>query len=30
MKKIIEEHRGTIALQSQLNHGSEFRLYFPF
>ncbi|MEQ8906102.1 MAG: HAMP domain-containing sensor histidine kinase [Ekhidna sp.] len=30
VKKIIEEHKGTIALQSKLNQGSEFRLYFPF
>ncbi len=30
VKKIIEEHKGRISLQSKLNHGSEFRLYFPF
>jgi two-component system phosphate regulon sensor histidine kinase PhoR len=30
VKKIIEEHKGRIDLQSQLNQGSEFRLYFPF
>lgn len=30
VKKIIEAHSGKIALQSKLNQGSEFRLYFPF
>ncbi len=30
VKKIIEEHKGRIDLSSQLNKGSEFRLYFPF
>ena len=30
VKKIIEEHKGRISLQSKLNQGSEFRLYFPF
>lgn len=30
VKKIIEEHKGRIDLHSQLNHGSEFKLYFPF
>lgn len=30
VKKIIEEHKGRIDLSSQLNQGSEFRLYFPF
>ncbi|MFK7951363.1 MAG: sensor histidine kinase [Ekhidna sp.] len=30
VKKIIEEHRGRIDLQSKLDQGSEFRLYFPF
>lgn len=29
VKKIIEAHSGKIALQSKLNQGSEFRLYFP-
>lgn len=30
VKKIIEAHKGNIDLQSKLNHGSEFKLYFPF
>ena len=30
VKKIIEEHKGKIDLVSQINKGSEFRLYFPF
>ncbi len=30
VKKIIEEHKGRIDLTSKLNHGSEFRLYFPY
>ncbi|MEP0273565.1 sensor histidine kinase [Ekhidna sp.] len=30
VKKIIEEHKGRIDLQSKLDQGSEFRLYFPF
>ena len=30
VKKIIEEHKGSIDLKSKLNRGSEFRLYFPF
>lgn len=30
VKKIIEAHSGKIALNSTLNQGSEFRLYFPF
>ena len=29
VKKIIEAHAGKIDLQSELNQGSEFRLYFP-
>ncbi len=29
VKKIIEEHKGKISLQSTLDQGSEFRLYFP-
>lgn len=29
VKKIIEAHKGRVDLSSQLNHGSEFRLYFP-
>ncbi len=30
VKKIIEAHKGKIALSSQIDKGSEFRLYFPF
>lgn len=30
VKKIIEEHKGSIDLSSTLNKGSEFKLYFPF
>ena len=30
VKKIIEEHKGKIQLQSKINQGSEFRIYFPF
>ncbi len=30
VKKIIEEHKGKIQLQSKLNQGSEFKIYFPF
>ena len=30
VKKIIEAHKGSIALDSQVDQGSEFRLYFPF
>lgn len=30
VKKIIEEHKGRIGINSKLNHGSEFLLYFPF
>ncbi|MEP1097673.1 MAG: HAMP domain-containing sensor histidine kinase [Cyclobacteriaceae bacterium] len=30
VKKIIEEHKGRIGLNSRPNHGSEFLLYFPF
>lgn len=30
VKKIIEEHKGRIGLNSQPNRGSEFLLYFPF
>jgi len=29
VKKIIDAHKGKIDLKSKLNHGSEFRLYFP-
>ena len=29
VKKIINAHKGKIDLTSKLNHGSEFRLYFP-
>ena len=29
VKKIIEAHKGKINLTSQINQGSEFRLYFP-
>ncbi len=29
VKKIIEAHKGKIAISSQVNQGSEFRLYFP-
>jgi len=29
VKKIIEAHKGRIDIQSELNQGSEFRLYFP-
>lgn len=30
VKKIIEEHKGRIGLNSKPDHGSEFLLYFPF
>lgn len=30
VKKIIDEHKGRIGLNSQPNKGSEFLLYFPF
>lgn len=30
VKKIIEAHSGRINLDSKLNQGSEFKLYFPF
>lgn len=30
VKKIIEAHSGQIGLNSKINQGSEFRMYFPF
>ena len=30
VKKIVEEHRGNISVNSQLNKGTTFRIYIPF
>ncbi len=30
VKTIIEAHKGTVTLESEVNHGSQFDIYLPF